>query len=340
MDRMAKGMNRRQRNHNSNRPQRFTPARRLLISHGLEEYLRAPPRRRRVSTTSQAPNSQQAEQTQTPDTYSAITHLTSPPLRYSRAHPVEVSRPPTAEGQPVPAAPPYPFIPAAPFHLPVFDEYYASSPTLGSSTTMRPSNTRGHGYHPSQSASDIYFQTPDTFTYTNLPSANAGQLQGQNSMTYLYSQTEDTQNTFHQVSQWQQPLPSRDFITPSFWIRRRHNRWVKIEVIWELDTGPSYLLASAAVASGWPLEDFEIYRPGYQSQSRTRDGLITPNRWVTVDMKDDVCGSLLRDVNIAIYPLPQPIWTSATLIMGRNLWQTLYPLLGNDPAASFETLSN
>ncbi|KAM0439905.1 hypothetical protein ACHAPT_001003 [Fusarium lateritium] len=212
---------------------------------------------------------------------------------------------------------------------------------------MQPSNMDGYGYqppHPTQSTSDVSFMTTDTDTYPSPLPAQPGTTQDQHDIDVYPLQAQDVHYASNQDTSWQQPLlPALPASDPplTFKIRRQNGDWEYIEVYWDLEIGPSYLMPGAAEKAGWSRNEFTPFPPGNYDQAQTQDGLlVTPTHWVTVDMADDFFSPQPESVHISIYPWPQPFWTSARLIMGLDLWNRLYQSsAGGSSASAPEPLS-
>lgn len=305
-----------------------------LLRGALPQQLEADIRNGKGPASSQAPITQPTPNTDTPFSIGDLSPF-SP--GYPEVLPIEAHQPPATGGQ-LPSPSYSNIFPSPTFQLPASRQDHANGLMPRDSANMDPSNTHGYGYQPpntTRSTSNVRYWTTNTFPYANTLPIEDGATQGQHNMNTLSLQSGDAQSTFYQDAQWQQPQPPLDTILPSFRIRGPNRRWIPVEVRWDPNIGPSYLMESAAVESGWPLTAFETFPPGNYSQSRTLDGLITPTDWVTVDMEDGTFGSQQTSVPIAIYPLPQPFWTSARLIIGQDLWQRLYGQQANASASTF-----
>ncbi|KAM6534976.1 hypothetical protein FALCPG4_004591 [Fusarium falciforme] len=294
-------------------------------------------RRPRRPVSRQVPVSQPTEHLQNPDTSSALTYLTPLPFGVPGTPLANTPQPPIAEDQPASSYPdPNLFSLDTTLQLPASAGYNANGLALGSSANMDPNNTHGYSHqpsHPTWSASDVHVGTTDTLTYTNTLPIEAGTTQDCHSMSDFSLQTHYPQNTLNQGTLGQQPQPPHDLPPSSFRIRGPNRLWIDVPVLFMLNIRPSFLMPGAAEDSGWNV--FEPLPPGTHFQAWTQDGPILPKESVRVDIEESIFLSQVN-VDIPVYPFPQPLWTSARLIVGRNLYRRLFGRRANASTSTVE----
>ncbi|KAF5008299.1 hypothetical protein FDECE_5418 [Fusarium decemcellulare] len=135
---------------------------------------------------------------------------------------------------------------------------------------------------------------------------------------------------------WHEPTLSTFNLAPPseqsiFRVRGPNGRWVPMVVEWMLTIQSSFITLSAAMETGWYIDDSRLLPPGNWTEVTASGRPITPTHWVTIDIQADATfGFSQRTIHIAIYPR-QPDSNDTKLIMGSNLWEQLYQQPGGLP---------
>ncbi|RTE75493.1 hypothetical protein BHE90_010045 [Fusarium euwallaceae] len=241
----------------------------------------------------------------------------------------EASQPPQLGGQLLPSTARDLITLNTSFPVPELIQDHAQGFEFASFDNMLPDNLNDYGrqpYHPTQgtTTSDIL----DGFTYPNSPPTAAWGAQGQHTAgdSYFTQAPSTTAASAQQPWEQQQPEPQPDltFRCQSIKIWGPNECWEYLNAVFDDSSQHSYLRSSAAHKAGW--SRFIPVAPRHNHQGLTQYGVITPTHYVNTYLEAEGFFEFpLRNEDVYIFPDDHYCPAHVEFIIGRNLWQAVYP---------------